>query len=88
MNERSAVLFGAVIGAAAGGLAGYLFLTERGRALRDDLEPALTEVLQSVASLRDTVERARSAASEGWRAIGDAAGEGTGWSRAEQRAPF
>lgn len=88
MNERSAVLFGAVIGAAAGGLAGYLFLTERGRALRGDLEPALNDVLRNIWALRDTVERARSAASEGWRAISEAAGEGTGWSRAEQRAPF
>jgi gas vesicle protein len=88
MNERSAVLLGAAVGAVAGGLAGYLFLTERGRALRDDLQPALGDMLRNVSALRDTVERARSAASEGWRAISEAAGEGSAWSRARQQAPF
>jgi gas vesicle protein len=88
MNERGTIFLGAAFGAALGGLTGYLFLTERGRQLRSELEPKLDDVLRNVAALRDTVERARMAASEGWRAISDAAAEGTRWSDTEQRAPF
>ena len=88
MKERAAVVLGAAVGAAIGGLAGYIFLTERGRVLRDELEPRLDDLLRNVATVRETVERARAAASEGWRAISDAAGEGTRWSGAEQQAPF
>ena len=36
-DERSVVVLGAVVGAALGGLAGYLFLTDRGAAVRRDL---------------------------------------------------
>jgi hypothetical protein len=88
MNERAAVFLGAAVGAAVGGLAAYIFLTERGRALRDELEPRLEELLRNVESVRGTVERARAAANEGWRAISDAAAEGGRWPGAEQRAPF
>ena len=88
MNERAAVFLGAALGAAIGGFTGYLFLTERGRALRHELEPQLDDLLRNVSTLRDTIERARTAASEGWRAMGDAAGEGSRWSEVDQGAPF
>lgn len=88
MKERAAVVLGAAVGAAIGGLAGYIFLTERGRVLRDELEPRLDDLLRNVSAVRDTVERARAAAGEGWRAVSDAADGGTRWSGAEQGAPF
>jgi len=88
MNERTAVFLGAAFGAAAGALAGYLFLTERGQRLRDDLGPRLEALLRDAGQLRETVERARSAAAEGWRAVSDAAGEAPRWPETDQQAPF
>jgi gas vesicle protein len=88
MRERSTIILGALVGAAVGTAAGYLFLTERGRRLRQELEPKLDDLLHDVARLRDTVDRARAAASEGWRAISDVAAERTHWSDTEQKAPF
>jgi hypothetical protein len=87
MTGRAAVFLGAVAGAAVGSLAGYLFLTEGGRRLRADWEPKLEEVLRNASALRDTVERATVAASDGWRAVSDTA-RAPGWSEAGTRAPF
>jgi len=88
MNERTAVFFGAALGAAAGALAGYLFLTERGRRVREELEPRLEGLLRDAGRLRETVERARDAASEGWRAVSDVTAEGARWPETDQQAPF
>jgi gas vesicle protein len=88
MKERSMIILGALAGAAVGSAVGYLFLTERGRRLRQEFEPKLDDLLQDVARLRDTVDRARTAASEGWRAISDVAAQRTNWSDTEQTAPF
>lgn len=53
MNDRTSILLSALAGAVIGGCAGYLFLTDEGRRLREDLEPRL-------AGLADELERARS----------------------------
>jgi gas vesicle protein len=86
MNERSVVVLGAIVGAALGGMAGYLFLTERGRQLRADLEPRLDDLLRDLGSLQNTVSRARDAAAEGFRVIGDVTGEQRRWSERGQAA--
>jgi gas vesicle protein len=57
------------LGALVGGVAGYLLLTERGRQMRDELEPRLNDVLGEVDKLRQTFESTRSAVSEGWRSF-------------------
>jgi len=88
MNERTAIILGAALGAAAGAFAGYLFLTERGRRLRQDLEPRLQALLRDAGQLRETVERARTAAADGWRAVNDAAAESSRWPDPDQQAPF
>jgi gas vesicle protein len=88
MNERTAVILGAALGAAAGAFAGYLFLTERGRRLRKDLEPRLEALLNDAGRVRDAFERARSAAGEGWRAVSEGESQGEPWPEADQRAPF
>ena len=54
MTDRSSILLSALAGAVVGGCVGYLFLTEDGRTLREDLEPKL-------ASLVTEFERARAA---------------------------
>jgi hypothetical protein len=88
VNERSVVALSAIAGAALGGLAGFLFLTDRGRVLRREIEPRLDEFARDLANLQGSVARARSAASEGWRVVRHAAGErGSGWTN-DQAAPF
>lgn len=86
MSERSVVVLGAIVGAALGGMAGYLFLTERGRQLRSELEPRLDELLRELGTLQNTVVRARDAATEGLRVIGEVTGEHRRWSDREQTA--
>jgi gas vesicle protein len=69
MRKQTGMLIGIVAGAALGGAAGWLFLTEDGRRLRARLEPRLKDLAESALRLRDTATRAERAASEGWRAL-------------------
>ena len=90
MSERSVVVLSAIAGAALGGVAGFLFLTERGRELRLELEPRLDEFAREFANLQSTVSRATSVATEGWRLVTDAAASRPGtsdWPR-EQGAAY
>jgi hypothetical protein len=57
------------LGALAGGLVGYLLLTERGRELREDLEPRLGELAGEVQKLGSAFDRTRRAVEEGWRSF-------------------
>jgi hypothetical protein len=90
VSERAAVVCGAVIGAALGGMAGYLFLTEPGSRLRRRLEPQLGEFVRELQALQGAVLRARDAASQGWRAAGETGGNGEPreWREAGQTAPY
>jgi gas vesicle protein len=69
MRKQTGMLIGIVAGAALGGAAGWLFLTEDGRRLRARLEPRLKDLAESVLRLRDTATRAERAASESWRTL-------------------
>ena len=73
MRDRTAVLLGLVAGAVVGGAAGWLFLTDGGRRLRQDLSPRLDDLAERAVQLRDTATRAQRAANEGWRAIQEVA---------------
>jgi gas vesicle protein len=66
-NSRTVVAM--IGGALVGSVAGYLFFTERGRALRREIEPALEEFAHELRRFRDTVQQAVSVAAEGWDAI-------------------
>jgi hypothetical protein len=88
VNERAAIVCGAVIGAALGGLAGYLFLTESGSRLRRRLEPQLGEVVRELQALQGAVARARGAASQGWRAAGNGDDDAREWRETGQTAPY
>ena len=81
-DERSRVLTATVIGAVAGGVWGWLYLTEQGRRIRDQIEPKLDDFIGEISRVRGTVEKARAAADEGWRSLSDmAAGtQGGRWS--------
>ena len=71
MSEQSRVISGAVIGAVAGAVASYLFFTERGRGLRDRLEPAVEDLRKEFARFQTTVEKLGGMASEGMRAFNE-----------------
>ena len=82
MDERSRVLAATCLGAVAGGVWGWLYLTESGRRLRDQIEPRLDDLVSEITRVRGTVEKARSAANEGWRSLNDitSGGQGGRWS--------
>lgn len=64
-----------IVGAVIGGCAGYFFFTERGRALRRQLEPALEDFTRELNSFRGTLQKASGVASESWKLLNDALGE-------------
>ena len=69
------------MGAVIGGVWGWLYMTENGRRVRDQIEPKLDDFMNEVTRARGTVEKARSAANEGWRSLNDIAGSAQGrWS--------
>ena len=76
MTDRqivTATLFGALVG----GLAGFLFFTERGRRVRREIEPALDDFVRELSSLRGSVQRAADVAGESWRLLNDMVREPT-----------
>ena len=80
MDERSRVLMATFLGAVAGGVWGWLYMTEGGRRVRDQIEPKLDDFMNEMTRVRGTVEKARSAANEGWRSLNDVAGASGRWS--------
>ena len=73
-NSRAAAA--AMIGAVIGGVAGYLFFSDQGRRLRRQLEPALDDFARELNSFRATINKAAGVASEGWKLLNEAMGEG------------
>ena len=81
VDERSRVLLATVVGAAAGGLWGWLYLTEGGRRVRMQIEPKLDDFIRELSTVRGTVAKAKTAANEGWRSLNEMTGGAQGrWS--------
>lgn len=82
MDERSRVMLTTLLGAVAGGVFGWLYLTEHGRRVREQIDPKLDDFIAELARVRGTVDKARSAANEGWRSLNEMTGGGgnTRWS--------
>lgn len=78
VDERSRVLMATFMGAVAGGVFGWLYMTDSGRRLRDQIEPRLDDFMNELTRVRGTVEKARSAADEGWRSLNEMAGGAQG----------
>jgi hypothetical protein len=74
VEERSRVLVATVMGAVAGGVMGWLYLTVGGRRVRESIEPKLDDFIRELTRVRGTVEKARTAANEGWRSINEITG--------------
>jgi hypothetical protein len=81
VDERSRVLMATLLGAVAGGVWGWLYLTEAGRRVRDQIEPKLDDFMHEMTRVRGTVDKARTAANEGWRSLNEVAGGGQGGGR-------
>jgi hypothetical protein len=69
VDDRTRVALCVGLGALAGGVAGYLFLTDRGRELRSELEPRLDDLVGEVQRLGSAFDRTRHAVEEGWRSF-------------------
>ena len=81
MDERSRVLAATMLGALAGGLWGWLYLTENGRRVRVQIEPKLDDFVRELGNVRGTVDKAKLAANEGWRSLNEMTGGAQGrWS--------
>jgi hypothetical protein len=74
VDERSRVLMATCLGAVVGGVWGWLYMTENGRRVRDQIEPRLDDFMNEISRVRSTVDKARTAANEGWRSLSDMAG--------------
>jgi hypothetical protein len=91
VRDNSQAAVATITGAVLGGIAGYLFFTERGRALRRQLEPALDDCSRELNSFRLTIEKAAEVAQEGWKLLNEATGSGshdTRYASANQTSPF
>jgi hypothetical protein len=65
-----------LMGAVVGGVGGWLYMTEGGSRVRDQIEPRLDDFMNELTRMRGTVDKARNAANEGWRSLSDMAGGG------------
>ena len=91
--DKSRILVASLAGAAVGGFLGFLFFTERGRAVRQQLESTLEDASRELIHFRGTIAKAGAAASEGWRLLddfGDALGDrrSVRYGNPHQKDPF
>ena len=71
MSEQSRVMAGAMVGAVVGAAAAYLFFTDRGREMRDRLEPMVDDLRHEFARFQRTFEKVGDMASEGMRVVNE-----------------
>jgi gas vesicle protein len=70
-SEQSRVMGGAAVGALIGAAAAYLFFTERGREIRDRLDPLVDDLRQEFSRFQRTFEKVGTMASEGMRVVNE-----------------
>lgn len=73
--DNSRAVAATVVGAVIGAMAGYLFFTDHGRALRRQIEPALDDFARELNQFRSTMNKAAGVASEAWKLLNEAIGE-------------
>jgi gas vesicle protein len=62
---------GAIVGAAVGAAATYLFFTERGQQVRSRIEPAVDDLKREFARFQGTIEKLGAMANDGIRAVNE-----------------
>jgi gas vesicle protein len=71
VNERTAVVAGALVGAMTGAFGAYLFFTDRGRGLRERFEPMVDDVRREFARFQKTIEKVGEMANDGMRVVNE-----------------
>jgi len=71
VNESRAIVAGAIVGAAIGTAATYLFFTERGQQVRNRIEPAVDDLRREFSRFQKTVEKLGAMANDGIRAVNE-----------------
>ena len=71
MTEQTKVVLSGVAGAIGGAVAGYLFFTKRGEALRERIGPDLEDIFARLQDLQASVQHARGVAEQSWSALRD-----------------
>jgi gas vesicle protein len=71
VTERSAVCMGGAVGALVGAASAYLFFTDRGRSMRDRMEPAIDDLMREFQKFRRTLEKVGDMANDGLRAFNE-----------------
>lgn len=82
MDERSRVLWTSLLGAALGGVVGYLYMTEQGQRVREQIEPTLDSIGTELQRAREAGEKMKDVAKEGQQTLNSIVGEGrarTAW---------
>jgi hypothetical protein len=74
--DNSRAIAATIVGAVLGGMAGYLFFTQHGRSIRRQIEPALDDFARELMSFRATIQKAAGVATDGWKLLNEALGEG------------
>lgn len=69
MSDQTRVCVGATIGACIGALAAYLVFTERGRGVRERIEPALDDARREFMRFQKTIEKFGDLANDGMRMV-------------------
>lgn len=77
MTERERVCVVTTLGAVAGAITSYLLFTRNGRALREQILPALDELERELSHFRGSVARTAGIATEGWKLLNEAIGDTT-----------
>jgi hypothetical protein len=75
VTENARTLAATMVGAILGGMAGYFLLTNRGRALRRELEPAIDDFVRELNQFRGTINKAAGIATEGWKLLNETVGD-------------
>ena len=71
VSEQSRVMSGTMVGALVGAAVTYLFFTERGRELRDRIEPAVDEMKREFTRFQKTIEKVGEMANDGLRVMNE-----------------
>ena len=71
VSEQSRVMSGVVVGALVGVAVSYLFFTERGRELRERMEPAVDEMKREFTKFQKTIEKVGAMANDGMRVVNE-----------------
>ena len=71
MSEQTRVCAGATVGAVVGAAIAYLFFTDRGRGLRDRIEPALDDARREFMRFQKTIEKFGDLANDGMRMVNE-----------------